>query len=82
MANVGRRALTRPLFSSLPFSLNANKPELGVGWGLGECRTPRWDSSLPPPSQASGCLGTPRAPGAGSAPKGLAGALELSFGFV
>lgn len=27
-------------------------------------------------------LGTPRAPGVGSAPKGLAGALELSFGFV
>lgn len=34
MANVGRRALTRPLFSSLPFSLNANQPELGVGRGL------------------------------------------------
>lgn len=82
---VKRRSPTRLLFSSVSFSLNANKRGRGVGRGRRGCRTPGWDSPLPHPpndGRVASCLATPQARGAGPARMGFAGALELGFDFA
>lgn len=82
---VRRRSPTRLLFSSVSFSLNANKRGRGVGRGRRGCRTPGWDSPLPHPpndGRVARCLATPQARGAGPARMGFAGALELGFNFA
>lgn len=56
IATVRRRFLTRPLFSLVRFSLNANKRGRGVGRGRRGSRTPSWDSSVPHPLTPGGWL--------------------------
>lgn len=56
IATVRRRFLTRPLFSLVRFSLNANKRGRGVGRGRRGSRAPSWDSSVPHPLTPGGWL--------------------------
>lgn len=80
IAKVGRRARARPLFSLVPFSLNANKRGRGVGRGRGGYGTPCWGSALPKPGGL--WRGYNASSGAGPAQMRLTGSLELGFGFA